>query len=49
MRSMYNNYAVEGQNGDGSPNGVFTLTELGARMAAEEVLRTHKGLDGAAL
>jgi len=49
MRSMYNNYAVEGKGGDGAPNGVFTLNEMGARMAAEEVLRTHKQLDGQAL
>ena len=49
MRSMYNNYAVEGQNKDKSPNGVFTLTESGARAAASEVLATHKKLSGEAL
>ena len=49
MRSMYNNYAVEGENKDKSPNGVFTLTESGARAAASEVLATHKGLSGSAL
>ena len=49
MRSMYNNYAIEAKDGDGKPTGVFTLNELGARMAAEEVLATHKGLSGAAL
>ena len=49
MRSMINTYADEGKNGDGSPNGKFTLRESSARAAAAEVLSTHKGLSGAAL
>ena len=49
MRSMINTYADEGKNGDGSPNGKFTLRESSARAAAAEVLSTHKGLTGAAL
>lgn len=49
MRSMIEQYALEGKNKDGSPNGQFWLDEAGARAAASEVLNTHKGLKGAAL
>jgi len=49
MRSMIQNYAVEGQNDDGAPNGNFFLTESGAKAAPREVLATHKGVTGAAL
>ena len=49
MRSMIMNYAREGKNEDGSPNGVFTMTEAQTRGAAAEVLGTHKKLSGAAL
>ena len=49
MRSMIGNYAVEGTNEDGSPNGQFMMTESTATAAAEEVLATHKGLKGDAL
>ena len=49
MRSMILTYADEGKNGDGSPNGRFTLTESQTRAAAAEVLGTHKGLSSAAL
>merc|ERR1711998_462681 len=31
MRSMIMNYAREGKNEDGSPNGVFTMTEAQTR------------------
>jgi hypothetical protein len=48
MRSMIEQYAFEGKNKDGSPNGSFTMTEATARAAASEVLDTHKGLKGAA-
>ena len=41
MRSMIKNYADEGKNKDGSPNGSFTLTEAAARAAATEVLTTN--------
>merc|ERR1712231_42049 len=37
MRSMIMNYAREGKNADGSPNGVFTMTEAQTRGAAAEV------------
>jgi len=49
MRSMIEQYALEGKNKDGSPNGQFWLDEAGAKAAAREVLATHKGLKGAAL
>jgi len=49
MRSMIEQYALEGKNKDGSPNGQFWLDEAGARAAASEVLATHKGIKGAAL
>ena len=47
MRSMIMNYAREGKNEDGSPNGVFTMTEAQTRSAAAEVLGTHKKMSGA--
>ena len=47
MRSMIMNYAREGKNADGSPNGKFFLNEKETRAAASEVLETHKGLKGA--
>jgi len=48
MRSMIEQYALEGKNKDGSPNGQFWMDEAGARAAASEVLNTHKKLSGAA-
>ena len=48
MRSMIENYALEGKNKDGSPNGSFWMDESSARSAASEVLQTHKSLTGAA-
>ena len=48
MRSMIEQYALEGKNKDGSPNGAFWMDEAGARAAASEVLHTHKGLTGKA-
>jgi hypothetical protein len=48
MRSMIEQYALEGKNKDGSPNGQFSLDEANARAASSEVLDTHKGLKGAA-
>ena len=48
MRSMIMNYAREGKNEDGSPNGVFTMTEAQTRGASAEVLATHKSIKGAA-
>jgi len=46
MRSMIDQYALEGKNKDGSPNGQFFIDESGARAAASEVLTTHKAMKG---
>ena len=46
MRSMIQNYAQEGKNKDGSPNGQFWMTEAGTRGATAEVLATHKKMKG---
>ena len=48
MRSMIEQYALEGKNKDGSPNGQFWMDEAGAKAASSEVLDTHKGLTGKA-
>jgi hypothetical protein len=48
MRSMIEQYSLEGKNKDGSPNGQFWMDEANARSASSEVLDTHKGLKGAA-
>merc|ERR1711957_1045667 len=48
IRSMISSYATEGENKDGSSDGVFTMTDAQAKAAATEVLATHKGLTGAA-
>mgnify|MGYP000285719157 CR=1 FL=1 len=48
MRSMISSYATEGENKDGTSDGVFTMTEAQTKAAATEVLATHKGLTGAA-
>merc|ERR1712167_273005 len=49
MRSMIEQYAQEHKNKDGSPNGVFDLTEASARAAATEVLVTNAKMDAAAV
>ena len=46
MRSMIKAYALEGKNKDGSPNGNFMMDEASTRLAASEVLDTHKGMHG---
>ena len=48
MRSMIEQYALEGKNKDGSPNGQFWMDESNARAAAHEVLDTHRHLTGEA-
>lgn len=48
MRSMIEQYALEGKNKDGSPNGQFFMDEATTRAASGEVLETHKGLKGGA-
>ena len=49
MRSMIEQYAQEHKNKDGSPNGVFTLTEGSARAAATESLATNAKMDAGAV
>merc|ERR1712167_444030 len=41
MRSMIEQYAQEHKNKDGSPNGVFSMSEGSARAADTEVLTTN--------
>jgi hypothetical protein len=48
MRSMIEQYALEGKNKDGSPNGQFFMDEANARAASHEVLDTHRHLTGKA-
>jgi len=49
MRSMIMQYAQEGKNADGTPNGNFQMTEATTTQAAKEVLGTHLKLKGAEL
>merc|ERR1712167_300544 len=49
MKSMIMTYSQEHKNKDGTPNGVFGMTEAATKAASSEVLSTHKGLSGAAL
>jgi len=49
MRSMIEQYSLEGKNKDGSPNGQFWMDEANTRSAAAEVMTTHKNLSGEAL
>jgi len=37
-------YAQEHKNVDGTPNGVFGMTEAATKAASSEVLGSHKGL-----
>jgi len=46
MKSMCKDYALEGKNKDGSPNGNFMMDEATTRAAASDVLEAHKGLKG---
>jgi ABC-type Zn2+ transport system substrate-binding protein/surface adhesin len=48
MRSMIEQYALEGKNKDGSPNGQFWLDEALARSASNEVLETNCKVTGKA-
>ena len=41
MKSMYENYATEGKDATGQPNGHFWVTEEDAKRAADEVIGTH--------
>ena len=42
MRSMYENYATEGETG-GKPNGHYYVYKKDAKRASKEVLTTHLG------
>jgi len=46
MFSMINNYALEGKNEDGTPNGKFFMNESITRQASLEILKAHKKLEG---
>jgi hypothetical protein len=48
MRSMVEQYSLEGKNKDGSPNGQFWMDEANAKSASSEVLHTHRQLTGKA-
>ena len=48
MRSMIMNYAQEGKDKEGAPNGQFFMTAAQTKAAAAEVLGSHKSLDGPA-
>merc|ERR1719421_164480 len=48
MKSMIMNYAQEGKDKEGAPNGQFFMTEAPTKAAAAEVLGSHKDLDGPA-
>jgi hypothetical protein len=45
MTSMIKNYALEGKNDDGTPNGKFHMSEAITKTAAMEVLKTHKKME----
>tara|TARA_B110000305_G_C19151797_1_gene498412 strand:- start:151 stop:669 length:519 start_codon:yes stop_codon:yes gene_type:complete len=47
MKSLYKNYATEGESG-GKPNGHFWVTEADAKRVAAEVAETHLGQKGEA-
>ena len=49
MNSMLSNYAKEGKNEDGTPNGKFYLDRAAGERASREVITTHMGLTGKAL
>ena len=49
MKSMIMTYSQEHKNKDGTPNGVFGLSEAATKAASSEVLSTHKGISGSAL
>ena len=48
MKSMIMNFAQEGKDKEGAPNGQFFMTEAQTKAAAAEVLGSHKALDGPA-
>jgi hypothetical protein len=48
MKSMIMNYAQEGKDKEGAPNGQFFMTEAQTKAASAEILGSHKSLDGAA-
>ena len=49
MHSMIKNYAKEGKDYDGKPNGKFYLDRNSGKEASREILHTHLKLEGKAL
>ena len=49
MNSMLINYAKEGKNENGTPNGKFYLDRNAGERASREVIKTHMKLIGQAL
>jgi len=47
MRSVINNYAVEGRGDDGKPNGKFWITRSDMNTLAEEILSNNMGFGDA--
>jgi len=45
MKSLYKNYATEGESG-GLPNGHFWVTTADAKRVSKEVVETHLGMKG---
>jgi len=41
MKSMYTNYAIEGEDKNGLPTGRYWVTKADAMRAADEVVDTH--------
>ena len=46
MKSMYEKYAMEGEDKDGLPTGRFWVTKAMAQKACDEVVNTHLRLKG---
>ena len=46
MHSMIKNYAKEGKNENGTPNGKFYLDREAGQEASKEILHTHLHLEG---
>ena len=49
MKSMYSNYATMLRDKDGKNTGKLVMLKASAHAASEEVLKTHKKLEGEAL
>jgi hypothetical protein len=49
LRSVFNNYALEGETKDGLPDGTFWMDKKSTMSLSREVLGTHLALSGKAL